>query len=116
MMNVHRAAFAALKAATPVNYQTNPATGANEWNLNMTLHQIMESLDAYCQPTNTQIDNNEAVLTSAYNHTTPIYALFRRFEECREIALHSDTRYAVHGGTTSPEVHFSRGANGSVQR
>ena len=48
LQNVHRAAFAALCKAVPVDYHSNPITGAAQWTINMTLHKIFASLDPYC--------------------------------------------------------------------
>ena len=40
------------------------------------------------------VANNEARLTGAYNHNENIAELFRRFEECRDIALASNTPFS----------------------
>ena len=91
--NVHRAAFEAIRVAVPEVYHNNPATGTTDWHINMTLHEIFASLDPYCRPTTMQIENNDATLMKPYNHTQPIAALFKRFEECRDIAFASKNPY-----------------------
>ena len=92
--NVHRAIYAALRKAVPVDYHSNPTTGAAEWSINMTPLELFASLDPYCKPTSMMVANNEARIAGAYNHTEPIAKLFRRFEECRDIALASNTPFS----------------------
>ena len=60
----------------------------------MTPLELFPSLDPYCKPTSTMVANNKARLAGTYNHTEPIAKLFRRFEECRDIALGSNTPFS----------------------
>ena len=86
LINVHRAAFEAMKLAVPKAYRSQP-DGTPGWTINMTIHQMLESLDPYCLPTMSMISQNEKNLTASYNHTTPIATLFERFEDCHDIAM-----------------------------
>jgi len=93
--NVHRAAYAAMVKSVPRDYHNNPSTGAAEWSINMSMFEIFASLDPYCKPTSDLIEGNEARLVAQYNHTTPIVKLFRRFEECRDIAVANNTAFTT---------------------
>ena len=59
------------------------------------MFEIFASLDPYCKPTSDLIEGNEARLVAQYNHTTPIVKLFRRFEECRDIAVANNTAFTT---------------------
>ena len=60
----------------------------------MTIREILDSLDNYCCPTNTQVEHNDTKLMQAYNPNDPIVSLFEQFDECRAIARADGTPFS----------------------
>ena len=60
----------------------------------MTIREMLNSLDNYCHPTNTQVEHNDAKLMQSYNAKDPIATLFERFDECKAIAQANGTPFS----------------------
>jgi hypothetical protein len=94
--NVQRACFRLLDELVQDEYKVSNMPGLNEWNSSMTIQEILSQLETtFGRSTSTIVFNNNTRFTSPFDpRDTPEY-LFRRVEECQEIAILGGAAYTV---------------------
>ena len=94
--NVQRSCFRLLDELVRDEYKVSNMAGLNGWNSSMTIQEILSQLETtFGRPTSSIVFNNNTRFTSPFDPRDTPENLFRRVEECQEIAILGGAAYTV---------------------
>ena len=94
--NIHRACFRLLDELVRPEYKVSNINGLTGWNSTMSIQEIMAQLEfTFGRPSAAISFQNNAVFTSTFSATETPESLFRRIEECQEVAVLGGAPYSV---------------------
>ena len=86
--NINRACFRLLDEIVRPEYKVSNLPGLNGWNSTMTVQEILSELETtFGRPSGTVLFNNNTTFAGPFNPMDTPETLFRRIEECQEIAV-----------------------------
>ena len=94
MQNIERACFTALDSSVNDAFKLSNLAGIRGWHAGMTTVTILDQLSSvYGKPTSAALDANDTIFRSPYSAADAPEVLFRRIEDCAEIATLGDNPY-----------------------
>ena len=94
MQNIERACFTALDSSVNDAFKLSLLAGVRGWHAGMTTVMILDQLSlVYGKPTSAALDANDTIFRSPYSAADAPEVLFRRIEDCAEIATLGDNPY-----------------------
>lgn len=94
-INIYRACMDILFELVPEEFQVSNVAGQSGWNATMSIRDIFDQLaNTYGRPTPQVLFENTARMHQPYNGSDPPETLFRRLDECQEIALLGRTAFS----------------------
>ena len=94
--NIHRACFRLLDELIRPEYKVSNVSGLTGWNSTMSIQEIFAQLEyTFGKPSAYIGFQNNTVFTSPFSATDTPESLFRRVEECQEVAVLGGTPYSV---------------------
>ncbi len=94
MKNIERACFTALDSTVNDAFKLSNIAGVRGWHAGMTTVMILDQLTGvYGKPTSAALEANDTLFRSAYSAADAPEVLFRRIEDCAEIATLGDNPY-----------------------
>ena len=94
MQNIERACFTALDMTVNDAFKLSNTPGVRGWHAGMTTVVILNQLSAvYGKPTSAALEANDTIFRSPYSAADAPETLFRRIEDCAEIATLGDNPY-----------------------
>ena len=94
MQNIERACFTALNSSVNDAFKLSNLAGIRGWHAGMTTVTILDQLSSvYGKPTSAALDTNDTIFCSPYSAADAPEVLFRRIEDCAEIATLGDNPY-----------------------
>jgi hypothetical protein len=94
--NVQRTCFLLLDELVRDEYKVSNMPGLSSWNSLMTIQAILSQLETtFGRPTSTIVFSNNTRFTSPFDPRNTPKNLFRRVEECQEIAILGGAAYTV---------------------
>ena len=95
-VNVHRACFCLLDELIRPEYKVSNQPGLSGLNSTMSIQTILSQLETtFGKPTAAITFNNNTLFTSSFSPVDTPETLFRRIEECQEIAVLGSVLYSV---------------------
>ena len=94
--NINRACFRCIDELVRPEYKVSNLPGLNGWNSTMSIQDILSQLETtFGRPSATVLFQNNTTFTSPFNPMETPETLFRRIEECQEIAVLGKAPYTV---------------------
>ena len=94
MQNIERACFTALDSSVNDAFKLSNLAGVRGWHAGMTTVMILDQLSlVYGKPTSAALEANDTLFPSPYSAADAPEVLFRRIEDCAEIATLGDNPY-----------------------
>ena len=94
--NIHRACFRLLDELVRPEYKVSNINGLTGWNSTMSIQEILAQLECtFGKPSAAISFHNNSVFTSPFSATETPESLFRRIEECQEVAVLGGAPYSV---------------------
>jgi hypothetical protein len=94
--NIHQACFRLLDELVRPEYKVSNIAGLMGWNSTMSIQEILGQLEAtFGKPSSAISFHNNTVFTSTFSATETPESLFRRIEECQEVAVLGGAPYSV---------------------
>ena len=94
MQNIERACFTALDSSVNDAFKLSNLAGVRGWHAGMTTVMILDQLSSvYGKPTSAALEANDTLFRSPYSAADAPEVLFRRIEDCAEIATLGDNPY-----------------------
>ena len=94
--NIHRACFRLLDELVRPEYKVSNINGLTGWNSTMSIQEILAQLECtFGKPSAAISFHNNSVFTSPFSATETPESLFRRIEECQEVAVLGGAPYTV---------------------
>jgi hypothetical protein len=94
--NIHRACFRLLDDLVRPEYKVSNIGGLTGWNSTMSIQEILAQLETtFGKPSAAISFQNNTVFTSPFSTTDTPESLFRRVEECQEVAVLGGAPYSV---------------------
>ena len=94
MQNIERACFTALDSSVNDAFKLSNTPGVRGWHAGMTTVNILDQLSSvYGKPTAAALDANDMIFRSPYSAADAPEVLFRRIEDCAEIAMIGNNPY-----------------------
>ena len=94
MQNIERACFTALDSSVNNAFKLSNLAGIRGWHAGMTTVTILDQLSSvYGKPTSAALEANDTLFRSPYSAADAPEVLFRRIEDCAEIAMLGDNPY-----------------------
>ncbi len=95
-LNIHRACFRLLDELVRPEYKVSNIAGLTRWNSTMSIQEILDQLEStYGKPSSAISFHNNAIFKSTFSAMDTPKSLFRRIEECQEIAVLGGAQYSV---------------------
>ena len=95
-INIHCACFRLLDELVRPEYKVSNIGGLTGWNSTMTIQEILGQLETtFGKPSAAISFHNNTVFTSTFSATETPESLFRRIEECQEVAVLGGAPYSV---------------------
>ena len=99
MQNIERVCFTALDSSVNDAFKLSNTPGVRGWHAGMTTVNILDQLSAvYGKPTAAALDANDMIFRSPYSAADAPEVLFRRIEDCAEIAMLGENLGHGHAG------------------
>ncbi len=94
--NIHRASFRLLDDLIRAEYKVSNISGLTGWNSTMSIQEILAQLETtFGKPSANISFQNNTVFTSPFSATDTPESLFRRIEDCQEVAVLGGAPYSV---------------------
>ena len=94
MQNIERACFTALDTSVNDAFKLSTVAGVRGWHAGMTTMVILNQLSTtYGKPTSAALDANDTIFRGPYSAADAPETLFRRMEDCAEVATLGDNPY-----------------------
>ena len=93
-INIYRACYDTLDELIDDAFKVSPLAGQRGWNSIMSIYDIFEQIvSTYGRPSPSVIFKNDAAFRALYDPNSPPEILFKRIEDCQEVAILGNVAY-----------------------